>query len=412
MRRRVLLVPDGMADEPQAALGGRTPLEAAHTPCMDTLARRGLVGLVQTVPEGLPAGSDVANLSVLGYDPSAVYSGRSPLEAAAIGVELGPDDVAYRCNFVTIVDGVMKDHTAGHVTNGEGRRLIAALQAALGGGAFEFHAGVSYRNLLVWRGGALVPCTPPHDILDRPVAGFLPGAGRGDVLGGEGHAGPGSSPEIAGAAGVAEAAAALRALHECAAETLRPLRDATAIWLWGEGTAPRLPRFRDLYGLSGAVVGAVDLVRGIGRYAGFEVVDVPGATGDLDTDYGAKARAALAALGDHDFVWVHVEAPDEASHMGSLPEKVKAIERVDAEVLAPLLAAPGSPAVLVLPDHHTPLATRTHTADAVPFVADIPPSTSSRGAGASAFGEGEAGRSGLRLSSGAALMRLFLEMSG
>ncbi len=322
MRRRVLLVPDGMADEPQAELGGRTPLEAAHTPAMDDLARHGVVGLVQTIPSGLPAGSDVANLAALGYDPSKVFTGRSPLEAANIGVELGPDDVAYRCNFVTIADGVMKDHAAGHISTGEGRRLVAALQAALGGGAFEFHAGVSYRNLVVWRGGALVPCTPPHDILDQPVEGYLPGPLDGEPVAAD------APPAV------------LRALMARAREVLAPLRAGTEIWLWGEGTAPRLPRFRDLYGLSGAVVGAVDLVRGIGRCAGFDVLDVPGATGDLDTDYGAKARAALAALEDHEFVWVHVEAPDEASHMGSLPEKIRAIERVDREVLAPLLAAP------------------------------------------------------------------------
>ncbi len=394
MRRRVLLVPDGMADEPQAELDGRTPLEAAHTPAMDELARHGVVGLVQTVPAGLPAGSDVANLSALGYDPSAVFTGRSPLEAAGIGVELGPDDVAYRCNFVTIADGAMKDHAAGHISAEEGRRLVAALQAALGGGAFEFHAGVSYRNLMVWRGGALVPCTPPHDILDRPVEGYLPGA-------------------VGGGSVAADApSAVLRALMAAAREVLVPLRPGTDIWLWGEGTAPRLPRFHELYGLSGAVVGAVDLVRGIGRCAGFDVLDVPGATGDLDTDYGAKARAALAALEDHEFVWVHVEAPDEASHMGSLSEKIKAIECVDREVLAPLMAAPAPPALLVLPDHHTPLSTRTHGTAPVPFVIGVPPAAGSSGAGAEAFGEGEAARTGVLLATGPDLMGLFLKMSG
>ncbi len=345
--KRVLLVPDGMADEPRPELGGRTPLEAAATPAMDSLARRGTIGLVRTVPEGMPPGSDVANLAVLGYDPAAVFSGRSPLEAANIGVELGPRDVAYRCNFVAVEAGVMKDNTAGHIDSEEGRRLVAALQAALGGGPFEFYAGVSYRNLLVWRGGELVPCTPPHDILDRPVTDYLPG--------------------VAAGAGDTPAARALAELQRRADEVLAPLRPGTNAWFWGEGTAPSMPRFRDLYGLSGAVVGAVDLVRGIGRYAGFDVLDVPGATGDLDTDYAAKARAAVAALDDHDLVWVHVEAPDEAGHMGSVVEKVRAIERVDAEVLAPLLAAPQRPAVLVLPDHYTPVRTRTHDGTPVPF---------------------------------------------
>ena len=387
--KRVLLVPDGMADEPLAELGGRTPLAVADTPAMDALAQTGTVGLVRTVPDGMAPGSDVANLGVLGYDPAAVFSGRSPLEAASIGVELGSGDVAYRCNFVTIVDGVMRDHTAGHITSEEARRCVAALRAALGGGPFEFHAGVAYRNLMVWRGGELVPCTPPHDILDRPVADHLPGA------------------------------AALRDLMARAREALAAVRPDTQVWFWGEGTAPDVPRFADLYGLRGAVVGAVDLVRGIGRLAGLEVIDVPGATGDLDTDYGAKARAALAALDEHDLVWVHVEAPDEAAHMGSLSEKIKAIERVDHEILAPLVASTAAPAVLVVPDHLTPLRTRTHAAGPVPFVfapAGSPPPAGPAAApapsAAPAFSECEAGRTGLVVDDGPALMRLFLAATG
>ncbi|MEE4275959.1 MAG: 2,3-bisphosphoglycerate-independent phosphoglycerate mutase [Thermoleophilia bacterium] len=445
MRRRLLLVPDGMADEPQEALGGRTPLEAADTPAMDALARGGTAGLVQTVPPGMPAGSDVANLSALGYDPRAVYTGRSPLEAASIGVELGPGDVAYRCNLVTVVDGVMKDHTAGQVSSAEGRRLVAALQAALGGGAFEFHPGVSYRNLMVWRGGAVVPCTPPHDILDRPVAGYLPGAvGEAAAEGGAAGASEGGAAGAAEGPAAGTAAAELRELLAAARGVLAPLRPGTEMWLWGEGTAPRLPAFRELHGLSGAVVGAVDLVRGIGRCAGLTVLDVPGATGDLDTDYGAKARAALEALEDHEFVWVHVEAPDEASHQGDLAEKIRAIERVDHEVLAPLLAAADPPAVMVLPDHHTPLRLRTHAADPVPFVIGVPPRCAPAGgataagagadaggaavsgagpdaaargpgragAGGLAFGESEAAGTGLTVATGPDLMRLFLTATG
>jgi len=393
MRKRVLLVPDGMADEPQAALGSRTPLEAADTPCMDGLARGGVVGLVRTVPKGMAAGSDVANLGVLGYDPAAVFSGRSPLEAASIGVALGSSDVSYRCNFVSIVDGVMKDNTGDHISNEEGRRLIAALQAALGGGPFEFHAGVSYRNLLVWRGGELVPCTPPHDILDRAVDGHAPGA------------------VLAGGAPPSPASQILADLQERAHAVLAPLRPGTDIWLWGEGTAPRMSPWSELYGLSGAVVGAVDLIRGIGQLAGLDVIDVPGATGDLDTDYGAKARAAIAALDDHDLVWVHVEAPDEAGHMGDLRAKVRAIERVDAEVLAPILAARQRPAALVLPDHQTPVATRTHADPPVPFVISEP-LPGSGGGGAMTFGESDAAATGLMVASGAELMRLFLEATG
>jgi 2,3-bisphosphoglycerate-independent phosphoglycerate mutase len=386
--KRVLLVPDGMADEPLAELGGRTPLAVADTPAMDALARSGTVGLVRTVPPGMPPGSDVGNLSVLGYDAAVVYSGRSPLEAVNI-VDLGLDDVSYRCNLVTVAGGVMKDNTAGHIGNDEAHRCFAALSEGLDGDGFEFYAGVTYRGLLVWRGGELVACTPPHDILDQPVAGHLPGEEAGEA----------ASP----------AARRLAELQRRADEILAGVRPATMAWFWGEGRAPRMPRFADLYGLRGAVVGAVDLVRGIGRCAGFDVIDVPGATGDLDTDYGAKARAAAEALRDHDLVWVHVEAPDEAAHMGSLSEKIKAIERVDHEVLAPLVASALAPAVLVLPDHRTPLRTRTHDGSPVPFVF-------ARGDGAllasafpaPAFSELEAERTDVLVDDGPSLMRQFL----
>jgi 2,3-bisphosphoglycerate-independent phosphoglycerate mutase len=392
MRKRVLLVPDGMADEPQAGLGGKTPLEAAATPVMDALARGGICGLAQTVPQGMPPGSDVANLAVLGYDPVAVFTGRSPLEAASIGVELGPDDVAYRLNLVTVAGGLMKDNTAGHIANDEARRCIEALQAELGSGEYEFHVGVSYRHLFVWRGGAMVPCTPPHDILDRPVAGHLPG-------------------EVAGEAGEGSPAAELTALQLRADEVLAGVRPGTAAWFWGEGTAPRITPFMDNFGLSGAVVGAVDLVRGIGRLAGLDVIDVPGATGGLDTDYRAKAFAVIQALEDHDLVWVHVESPDEAGHMGDLREKVRAIERVDAEVLAPIMTSRQRPGVLVVPDHLTPLRTRTHAAGPVPFaISDSLPGAG--GGGAMSYGESQAAMTGLFVESGAALMRLFLEATG
>jgi 2,3-bisphosphoglycerate-independent phosphoglycerate mutase len=392
MRKRVLLVPDGMADEPQAALGGRTPLEAAATPVMDGLARGGICGLAQTVPDGMPPGSDVANLAVLGYDPAAVFSGRSPLEAASLGVELGPDDVSYRLNLVTVAGGLLKDNTAGHIANDDARRCVEAVQAELGSDAYEFHVGVSYRHLFVWRGGAVVPCTPPHDILDQPVAGHLPG-------------------EAAGVAGAGSPAAELTALQSRASEVLERVRPGTSAWLWGEGTAPTISPFRDHFGLSGAVVGAVDLVRGIGRLAGLDVIDVPGATGGLDTDYGAKARAAIEALADHDLVWVHVESPDEAGHMGDLREKVRAIERVDAEVLAPIMACDARPGVLVVPDHLTPLRTRTHAVGPVPFaISDSLPGIG--GGGAMDYGESQAAMTGLFVENGTALMRLFLEATG
>jgi 2,3-bisphosphoglycerate-independent phosphoglycerate mutase len=380
-RPRVVLVPDGMADEPLEELGGRTPLQAAHTPHLDEMARTGVVGLVRTIPEGMAPGSDVANLGVLGYEPAQVYSGRSPLEAASIGVALGPSDVSYRCNFVTIADGMLRDNTAGHIPTEQADVLVRALSSAYAGSAFEFHTGVSYRNLMVWRGGELVACTPPHDILDESIAGHLPGGSGGAML---------------------------RDVMQGAHEVLGPLRPGTDIWFWGEGTAPRLPSFASLRGLRGAVVAAVDLIRGIGVYAGLDILEVPGATGDLRTDYAAKGRAAAAALAAYDFVFVHVEAPDEAAHDGSATEKVRAIERIDAKVLAPLLAAPQRPIVMVLPDHPTLVRTRTHASDSVPFVFAAPGSTAA-GPGAAAYDEASAAATGLALESGAALMDRFLE---
>ena len=421
-RKRIILVPDGMADEPRPELEGRTPLEAAHTPHMDALARGGLVGLVRTVPQGMAPGSDVANLAVLGYDPRAVYTGRAPLEAAGIGVALGPDDVAYRCNFVTIADGVMDDFTAGHIANEAARALIALLNQRLAGdlprpagGSVAFSPGVSYRNLMVWRGDRDdVATTPPHDILDRPVGEYLP-------------AGDGAAP----LRGLTERA------HAVLGEEGRHVGGrATDIWLWGQGRRPTIPTFRESRGLTGAAVAAADLVKGISRYAGFAVPDVPGATAYLDTDYAAKADVALAALERVDLVFVHVEAPDEAGHEGDTVEKIKAIEAIDREIVARLAGSPLKPAVLVLPDHPTPISMRTHADDPVPFVIAIAgaqgkavqpggrvcgsggagrrreplrgEASTVPGRGARRYSEAEAAQTGLALPSGAALMDLFL----
>jgi 2,3-bisphosphoglycerate-independent phosphoglycerate mutase len=375
-----------MADEPLAELGGRTPLQAARTPAMDELARGAVLGMVQTVPAGMAPGSDVANLAVLGYDAAALYTGRAPLEAASIGVQLGPRDVAYRCNLVAIADGTMKDNTAGQIGTEQADPLMRALRAAFAGSPFEFHTGMGYRHLMVWRGGELVSCTPPHDILGQPIDAYLPDGNSGG---------------------------ALRDVMQAAHEVLGRLRPGTDIWLWGEGTAPAMPSFAALHGLRAAVIAAVDLIRGIGVYAGMDVPTVPGATGDLHTDFAAKGRAAVAALEDHDFVFVHVEAPDEAAHMGSAAEKVRAIERVDADVLAPLLAASQRPAVMVLPDHPTLVRTRTHAAAPVPFVYGQPGDgvsgkrTVPTGA-AAAFDESSAAAAGLWLASGPQLLGRFL----
>ena len=378
MRKRVLLIPDGMADNRLDELDGRTPIEVAATPNLDAVAAV-THGLVQTVPAGMVPGSDVANLAMLGYDPASMYTGRSPLEAASIGVELGPRDVAYRCNLVTIQDGIMISNTASGIGNEEARKLIDLLQARLGDERFEFYYGLGYRHLLVWRGGEQVEFTPPHNILDQAVAGYRPQGPAADVL---------------------------AALTTAANELLAAERADTEIWLWGQGTAPRVPLFLDQRGLRGAVVAAVDLVRGIGRCAGMDVLDVPGATGDLDTDYVSKATVGLAALERYDFVFIHVEAPDEASHLGDLDEKIKAIEQVDREILGRLLASPLQPAVLVAPDHYTLVKTRVHSAEPVPFAFNaVTPGAHSS---AKLFSEAAAAATGLRVASGAALMDLFL----
>ena len=393
----MLLVPDGMADEPRPELGGRTPLEAAATPAMDSLAGRGTIGLVRTVPEGMPPGSDVANLAVLGYDPAAVFSGRSPLEAANIGVELGPRDVAYRCNFVAVEAGVMKDNTAGHIDSEEGRRLVAGLQAALGGGPFEFYAGVSYRNLLVWRGGELVPCTPPHDILDRPVTGYLPG--------------------VAAGAGDTPAARALADLQRRADEVLGAVAAGHQRLVLGRGhgaehaslPGPLRPeRRRRRRRRPGARHRALRRLRRAGRARSHgrpghglrgEGHGPPSPLSTITTSCGCTSRRRT-----------------RRGTWAACVEKVRAIERVDAEVLAPLLAAPQRPAVLVLPDHYTPLRTRTHDGTPVPFAfapgVAMSTAAASSTTGAAGYSEAAAAATGLVVDDGPALMRLFLAATG
>jgi 2,3-bisphosphoglycerate-independent phosphoglycerate mutase len=356
-----IVIPDGCADEPQAALGNRTPLQAAQKPHMDRLARAGRVGLTNNVPASLTPASDVATLSLFGYDPLLYYTGRAPLEAAAIGIPLGPEDWAIRCNLVFVEREEMRDFTAGHIPPDDGRALIATIQKELGTSTLEFHAGVSYRNLLVYRGAAQPFFTsdtrtqPPHDIPDRPIAEHLP-------------QGPGSDLLCA----LMQRSRPILAGHPVNQKRLAAgQRPATQIWLWGQGKAPHLPPFADQYGPKGAIISAVDLVRGVGALLGWKRIDVPGATGYLDTDYAAKGRAAVAALAHHDLVCVHIEAPDEASHEGKVEEKVKALERIDEQIVGPLAAAlPGHGAwrILISPDHRTTLRTRAHAHGAVPYI--------------------------------------------
>jgi 2,3-bisphosphoglycerate-independent phosphoglycerate mutase len=311
---------------------------------MDRLARQGRSGLARTVPEGYAPGSDVANLSVLGYDPARHYTGRAPLEAAAMNVRLGPDDIAFRCNFVTIESGLMKDYSAGQISSEEGRKLIAALAPLMPGR--RLYSGVSYRNLLVLQAGANAVCTPPHDISDRPVAEYLP-------------RGPDSELLIF----LMEAAGPILEKHPVNIRRMAAgKRPANAIWLWGQGPAPAMPSFARKYSLSGTMISAVDLLKGIGRYAGLEVIDVPGASGTIDTNYQGKVDAALLALQSRDYVYLHE---------GEIELKVRAIEIFDEKVVGPVLQGLEKSGeewrVLLMPDHATPIAIKTHSSDPVPF---------------------------------------------
>jgi len=358
----VVLQGDGMADEPIAELGGKTPLDAAQTPNLDRMARAGILGLTRTIPPGLPPGSDVGTMSVLGYDPTRYHTGRSPIEAASMGVELGSEDVAFRCNLVTLEtpEGgveVMRDFAAGHIPTAEAREIVEDLNRTLGGDGLEFHPGVSYRHLLVWRGGEhRMRTTPPHDLSDQPVGGAFPQGSGAAVL-----------------SGLMERSRAFLAEHRvCRARLARGERAPTAIWLWGQGKRPNLPRLRDRYGIDGSVIAAVDLVNGLGVLAGLVRIAVPGATGFLDTNFRGKAEYGLRALETRDFLFLHVEAPDEGGHMGDPRKKVEAIENFDEKVVGTILeglrAMGGEWRVLVMPDHPTPCALKTHTSDPVPFV--------------------------------------------
>lgn len=381
----VVVVPDGASDDPLDELDGRTPLEKARKPNMDLLAREGRIGLARTVPEGMHPGSDVAMLSVLGYDPALNYSGRAPLEAASIGVSLDASDVAFRCNLVTVEDGTLVDYSAGEVSSDEARALMGLISEKLSGSRIEFYPGVSYRNLMVWRGGsAEVRTVPPHDIMGRPIEPNLP---EGD-----------------GADRLRSLMAASRELLESHDVNKRRLDDgkrpANMIWFWGQGRTPRLKSFVVRFGVPGCTIAAVDLVRGISALAGLAIPRVPGATGNLETDFDAKARAAINALERYGFVLVHVEAPDEAAHHADIEAKIWAIEQVDQKVLGPIMSAlqKGGPhRIMLLPDHPTKIRSRTHAADPVPFVLA---GDGIRARGGAAFCEAAAEESGLLIEEG------------
>jgi 2,3-bisphosphoglycerate-independent phosphoglycerate mutase len=358
----VLVVGDGMADYPVPELGNKTPLQVASKPNMDLIAAKGRSGLLKTVPEGFSSGSDTAILSVLGYDPKRLCVGRGALEAAARGIELGQNDVAFRCNLITEDNGILTDYSAGHITTKEAEPLIETVKETFEKpGEMEFFSGLDYRHFLIMRNLAepnLIECSPPHDVTGAKISAVLPKA---------------KSEKVAKATNllkktILESKALLEAHPVNAVRRRAGKRMGNMIWPWGGGGKPLMQTFMKKYGLKAAVISAVDLVKGIGIYAGMQVVNVPGATGMYDTNYEGKAKAALRALGENDFVFIHVEAPDEAGHERDYVKKLKAIEDLDKRLLGKLLKGLREPyAIAVLPDHPTPVTVGTHTRDPVPF---------------------------------------------
>lgn len=375
----VVLIGDGMADTPLKQLKGKTPLEAARIPNMNWIARNGTCGMVRTVPRGVKPGSDVANLSILGYDPRISFPGRGPLEAFSRGIKLRSGDVAFRCNLVKIKNGKMADFSAGHILTKEAKNVIKLLNRELGNKKIRFYPGVSYRHLVIINGGPeSVQTTPPHDITGRSISKYMPQGKGADTL----NVLMGDSFELLSARG----------------------GKANMIWLWGQGKTPKLKKFP----LKGSVITAVDLIKGIGKAIGLNVINVPGATGYLDTNYAGKARYALASLKKKDFVFVHVESPDESGHEGNLKHKIKAIEDFDTYVVGAILKGLKKfkdYKVMVLPDHATPISTKTHSGEPVPFAIY---SSRKKANGCEAFNEKIASRSRMKLERGHKLMDFFI----
>lgn len=404
-----IIVGDGMGDYPVEELGGKTALQTARTPHMDWLAQHGELGLVKTIPDGFTPGSEIANLSILGYDPVQYYKGRGPLEAASLGLPLQPDDLAFRCNLVTLrgrgQEAVLEDFSAGHITDAEAKKLIDALNEELSTAEITFHCGVSYRHVLLWAGAARsnpsmerADLTPPHDIVGKRILPFLQKGSQ------EREA---TDPLVS----LMERSRALLEGHPVnLSRQERGLPVANSIWLWGQGRWPKMPPLRERFGIEGAMISAVHLLKGIGILAGLKALDVPGATGYFDTNYEGKAAYALSSLRDGDFVFVHVEAPDEAGHMGDAGLKVKAIEMFDQKIVGPILegmASMGRFKLLVLPDHCTPVTVRTHTADPVPYVL-YSSEDHRRGTKGESFGEAEGRKSGIYVEHGHELIERLL----
>ena len=401
----VVILGDGMADYPVPQLGGRTPLQCAKKPNMDFLARHGTVGMVKTIPEGMPPGSDVANLSVMGYDPKIYYTGRSPLEAVSMGINLSVNDAAFRCNLVTLSDEedyaekTMIDYSSDEISSKEAAELISEVNSHFKTSAIEFHPGISYRHCMIWKNGTLgFTLTPPHDILEKKIGPYLPQGKNSEAL----------------LKMMIESYHILKEHPVNKAREAAGLRPANSIWLWGEGRKPALHAFLDKYGLKGSVISAVDLVKGIGICAGLKIVNVEGATGNMHTNFRGKAEAALKELeSGQDFIYVHIEAPDECGHRCEIENKVRAIELIDEHVAGTILKGMekyGSYRIMVLPDHPTPLSIRTHSSDPVPFaIYDNKAKLFSNNA--QSYDEFQASGTGLRIEEGYKLMDYFIRQA-
>jgi 2,3-bisphosphoglycerate-independent phosphoglycerate mutase len=399
-KKYLILVPDGMADAPHPDLENGTSLAAAKTPWMDRMASAGNIGLVRTVPKGIDPGSDVANLSILGYSPAEVYTGRAPFEAASMGIGLGQNDLAFRLNLVTLDRNytTMADHSADHISSSEAREIIASIAPMVESLGLHLVAGISYRNLMVWSNGPEgCVTTAPHDFPGRPIDDRLPSGPGSDVL-------------------LRIIIKSWKILESHPVNLRRVKRrqgPANSVWPWGQGKPPRIKTFKERFGITGAVVAAVDLVRGIGSYAGLESVDVPGATGYLDTNYEGKVEAALEALKEKDFVYLHVEAPDEAGHSGQRDLKIKAIEDFDERIVGPVLAglkAFDGWRILLMPDHQTPVTTRLHSSDPVPFIlVDSDQWNASPESEAPGFSETAATETGVYIDDATRMVKVLLE---
>lgn len=397
----IVMLGDGMADRPIDKLGGKTPLEAAKKPYMDMLAQNGMMGMVKTVPDGMKPGSDVANLAAMGYNPRKCYTGRSPLEAVSIGINMSETDIAFRCNLVYLSeeenysDKTMVDYSAGEISSKEAAELISAVNDAFKNDIIEFYSGVSYRHCMIWHNGPVgLDLTPPHDISDRKIKEYLP---KNEMI-----------LDL-----MVRSYNVLKDHPVNKKRIERGLRPANSIWLWGEGTRPSVGNFFETYGIKGSVISAVDLIKGIGICAGLNNIEVPDVTGNIDTNFVGKGQAAIDTLlkDNNDFVYIHVEAPDECGHRGELENKIKSIELIDEFILGPLVKALDDAkedySILLMPDHPTPISIKTHSSDPVPFV--IYRSNEKAPSGFNSYCEKEAEKTGIFIGEGYTLMKKLIK---